>query len=159
MTSWIVSLLVASFAADRPVEIVAHRGESADAPENTMAAFRLAWERKVDAIELDVHLTMDGQLAVIHDADTQRTAGVKKVIKDCTWNELRQLDVGRWRDERFAGEKLPRLEEVLAGIPAGMRCFIEVKVGPEAIPALVHAVEGCLPQKSPEQFVIISFKA
>lgn len=156
MTSWIVGLVVASFAADRPVQIIAHRGESADAPENTMAAFRLAWERKVDGFELDVHLTRDGKLAVCHDADTERTAGVKRFIRRTASQKLRELDVGGWKDERFAGERMPLLDEVLPQIPSGMRCFIEVKVGPEAVPALVQAVRSC--GKPAEQLVVISFK-
>lgn len=137
-------------------EIIAHRGESADAPENTLAAFRLAWERDVAAIELDVHLTADDQLAVIHDADTERTAGVKKVIKSCRFDELQDLDVGRWKGEQFAGEKIVRLEEVLAMLPPGRKCVIEVKVGPEAVPALVRAVR--VSGHPPQQLVVISFK-
>ncbi|MBI5759272.1 MAG: glycerophosphodiester phosphodiesterase [Planctomycetales bacterium] len=138
-------------------EIVAHRGESADAPENTLAAFRLAWERKVPAIELDVHLTKDDRLIVCHDADTKRTTGTSMLIAKSTLAELRTLDAGRWKGARWAGEKLPTLEEALATIPDGARCFIEVKVGPEAVPALVKAVEGS--GKCPEQLAVIAFNA
>ena len=138
------------------VELVAHRGESADAPENTMAAFRLAWERGVPAIELDVHLTRDGTLIVSHDADTRRTTGVARVIKESTRDELRALDAGKWKGARWAGERLPTLEEALATIPAGARCLIEVKVGAEAIPALVEAVRAS--GKSPSQLAVISFQ-
>lgn len=137
-------------------EIIAHRGESHDAPENTLAAFRLAWERDVDVIELDVHLTADGQLAVIHDADTERVCGVRKVVKTSRYEDLKTLDAGRWKGAEFAGERIPLLEEVLATIPPGKRCFIEVKVGPEAAPALVRVVQDSgLP---PEQLIVISFK-
>ena len=76
MPFWIVGMLIASYAVDRPVEISAHRGESADAPENTMAAFRLAWKRNDDAIELDVHLTKDGKLVVVHD-------GNHRIVRHC----------------------------------------------------------------------------
>lgn len=138
-------------------EIVSHRGESADAPENTLAAFRLAWERKVPAIELDVHLTKDDRLIVCHDPDTKRTTGTSMVIAKSTLAELRTLDAGRWKGERWAGEKLPTLEEALATIPDGARCFIEVKVGPEAVPALVSAVDGS--GKCPEQLAVIAFNA
>ncbi len=139
------------------VELVAHRGESADAPENTMAAFRLAWERGVGAIELDVHLSKDGVLIVSHDADTRRTTGTAMAIKESGVEDIRALDAGRWKGARWAGEKLPILGEVLATIPAGARCLIEVKVGPEAIPALVEAVRKS--GKKPEQLAIISFQA
>jgi glycerophosphoryl diester phosphodiesterase len=144
-------------AAARPrVEFVAHRGESADAPENTLAAFRLAWQRGDPAVELDVHLTRDGKLIVSHDADTRRTTGVPKVIKESMRDELRTLDAGRWKGAQFAGERLPTLEEALATIPAGARLFIEVKVGAEAIPALVEAVRAS--GKAPAQLAVISFQ-
>jgi glycerophosphoryl diester phosphodiesterase len=141
----------------RATETIAHRGESADAPENTLAAFRLAWERKVPAIELDVHLTRDDRLIVIHDADTKRTTGESLTIKDSTLAELRKLDAGRWKDECWAGEKLPTLEEALATIPDRGRCFIELKVGPEAVPALVKCVRDS--GKRPEQLAVIAFNA
>jgi glycerophosphoryl diester phosphodiesterase len=157
MPTWIISVMLASMAAESRVELIAHRGESADAPENTMAAFKLAWERRVAAIELDVHLTRDGKLIVCHDADTKRTGGIKKIVKDCASSELTQLDVGQWKDARFAGETMPLLDDVLAQLPGGTRCFIEIKVGPEAVPALVTAVGQC--GKPLEQLVVISFKA
>src|SRR3954470_5431765 len=129
------ALSAADASAKKPVEFCAHRGESHDAPENTMAAYRLAWER-TDAAELDVHLTKDGKLILSHDADTARCTGGahKLVIKDTTADELRKLDVGSWKDPKYAGEKMPLLEEIVATIPEGKRLFIEVKIGPEAIP-------------------------
>src|SRR4051812_25828579 len=156
---WLVIalLMIAFVSSASAVEIVAHRGESFDAPENALAAFRLAWERHDDAIELDVHLTSDGQLIVCHDPDTKRTTGVRKVIKDTPLAELRTLDAGRWKGPQWAGEKLPTLDEVLATIPAKGRCFVEIKVGPEAVPAVAKAVKAS--GKRPEQLVIISFKA
>lgn len=150
-------LIMLLLVGGSPVELVAHRGESADAPENSMAAFRLAWERKVPAIELDVHLSKDGVLAVCHDADTKRTTGVAKKIKETNWDELKTLDVGSWKAAKWSEERMPRLEEALATIPSGARCFIEVKVGAEAVPALVKAVRQS--GKKPEQLVVISFQA
>jgi glycerophosphoryl diester phosphodiesterase len=153
----ILALLLFSLSADPHIEFVAHRGESYDAPENTLAAFQLAWERKVTAVELDVHQTKDGQLIVCHDPNTKKTTGVEKAIKDSTLAELRTLDAGRWQGERFAGEKLPTLTEALATIPDGSRCFIELKTGPEAVPELVKVVKAS--GKRPEQLAIISFIA
>jgi glycerophosphoryl diester phosphodiesterase len=150
-------LVIAWLAIGADVELIDHRGESADAPENTMAAFNLAWERKATAIELDVHLTRDGVLIVSHDANTERTAGVSKVIKESTLSELRTLDVGRWKDPKWAGEQMPTLVEALKTIPEHARCFIEVKVGPEAVPALVDVVRDS--GKRAEQLVVISFHA
>jgi glycerophosphoryl diester phosphodiesterase len=143
----------------RRVELQAHRGESHDAPENTMASFNLGWKRDDDACELDIHLTSDGKLIVCHDFDTERTSGktTNLILKDHPLDELRKIDVGSWKDPRFAGEKMPTLDEVLASIPAGKRLFIEIKVGPEAVPALAEAIAHA--DKKPEQTVIISFNA
>ncbi len=157
MRAWLAGLLLLTLATGRDVEFVAHRGESADAPENTMAAFRLAWERGVKAIELDVHLARDGSLIVSHDGDTKRTTGIAKTIKTSTHAELQSLDAGRWKGEQWAGEKLPLLGDALATIPEGARCFIEVKVGPEAVPALVETVRKS--GKKAAQMAVISFNA
>ena len=145
MTSLCLLTMTVAIAAGPGPEIIAHRGESADAPENTLAAFRLAWERDVTSIELDVHLSADDRLVVIHDADTERTCGVKRVIKTSRYADLRELDAGRWKGEQFAGEPLVTLEDVLALLPKGKRCIIEVKVGPEAVPALVRGARVPLP--------------
>ncbi len=124
--------------AQPPVEIVAHRGASFDAPENTVAAVKLAWEQKADAAEFDIYLTKDRKVVLMHDKDTKRTAGgVNKVIADSTLAELRRLDVGRWKGEKFAGERVPTLAETLAVVPDGKRVFIEVKPGPEIVPYLL----------------------
>ena len=153
----LLTVMLLCLAADPNVEVVAHRGESFDAPENTLAAFQLAWSRKVTTIELDVHLTKDGQLIVCHDPNTKKTTGSDKAIKNSTLAELRSLDAGSWKGKRFAGEKLPTLAEALATIPGHGRCFIELKSGAEAVPALVRVIEEC--GKRPAQLAIISFNA
>jgi glycerophosphoryl diester phosphodiesterase len=137
------------------LEIIAHRGASKDAPENTLASFRAGYEQGADACELDCYLTKDGQIVVMHDANTKRTAGKDARIVDQTTAELRALDAGRWKGEKWAGEKIPLLSEVLAIIPDGKQLFIEVKCGPEILPELqrVIATSG----KKPGQLVIISF--
>lgn len=126
------------------VEIIAHRGASHDAPENTLAAARLAWAQHADALEVDVHLTRDGRLAVIHDSDTARTTGTRRVVAETTLAELQQLDAGRWKGAQFAGERIPALEEILAVVPEGKRLFVEIKNGPEAVPALARCVARAL---------------
>ena len=105
----IVLLSLAKFQDIQAVEIMGHRGASYDAPENTMASFRLAWEQHADACELDVHLSKDQKVVVIHDKTTKRLAGVDKPVVDQTFDELRQLDVGRWKNERFTNERIPLL--------------------------------------------------
>ena len=143
--------------SSRKVEWAAHRGESFLAPENTMAAVNLAWKLGADAVEFDVHLTKDGKLAVCHDKDLKRTGGQKLVIAESALEELQKLDVGRWKGEQFAGERVVAIDEVLATVPEGKRLFIEVKVGPEAVPALVEAVRRS--GKKPARLAVISFNA
>lgn len=152
LTTPLVALTSGSVLA---VEIIAHRGASRDAPENTLPAFRLAWDQKADACELDVHLTRDGRIAVIHDDTTQRTAGLNRKVAEQTFEELRELDVGAWKGLQWQAERIPSLEEVLAGVPDGKRMFIEIKCGPEILPELVRVIGGA-PCK-PDQLVIIGF--
>lgn len=135
-------------------EIVAHRGASAEAPENTLAAIQLAWQQGADAAEIDVMLTADGQLVAIHDETTSRTSGVDWAVKDRTLAELKTLNVGSWKSPRFAGERIPTLAEVLDIVPLGKRLFIEVKCGVEAIPELVRVLS--VAKAAREQTVLIS---
>lgn len=116
--------------------LIAHRGASGDAPENTLAAFELAWEQGADGIEADFRLTRDGHIVCLHDAGTGRTAGVELAVAQSSLQALRQLDVGRWRGTRWTGERIPLLEEVLQRLPAGKIFLIELKCGPEIIPPL-----------------------
>jgi glycerophosphoryl diester phosphodiesterase len=139
------------------VDIIGHRGASFDAPENTLSSFRLGYVQKADADELDIYLTKDGKIVVIHDPTTTRTAGISNKVANATFDELRRLDVGKfgkWKEREFS-EKIPSLDEVLALIPSGRRLFIEIKCGPEILPELekVLARGG----KKPEQTVIIGF--
>lgn len=116
--------------------LLAHRGESYIAPENTLAAFNLAWKNGAEAVELDCYLTHDNKIVVMHDAKTGRTAGIDLVLKDTDSAELRKLDVGKWKGEQFAGEKIPFLEEALATIPPRGRLLVEIKCGAEILPFL-----------------------
>jgi glycerophosphoryl diester phosphodiesterase len=95
------------------VAVVAHRGAHAYAPENTMAAFRLAHELGADAIELDVHLSADERLVVMHDDTLDRTTSGSGLIGSWTWDDLSRLSAGAWYAADFAAERLPLLEEVL----------------------------------------------
>jgi len=136
------------------VEIIAHRGASYDAPENTLAALRLGWQQ-ADLVEIDIHQTSDGEIVLIHDDNTKRTAGLDKRVADQTLAEIRQLDAGIWKDARFTGEKNPTLDEAIEAMPDGKRLVIEVKCGAEVIPALQRSLERS--GKSEQQFVIIAF--
>jgi glycerophosphoryl diester phosphodiesterase len=135
--------------------IVAHRGASHDAPENTMAAFNLAWEQGADGVEGDFYLSSDGEIVCIHDADTERVAGVKHVVKDTSFDVLRSLDVGAWKDPKYKGEQMPTLTEVLASIPKGKKFFIELKIGPEIVKPMLAALDEA--EFPTEQTVVICF--
>lgn len=134
--------------------IVAHRGASRDAPENTLAAFRLAWDRNADAIEGDFRLTADRQIVCIHDRDTGRVARQKLVVSDSTLAQLTAVDVGRWKGRRWAGERIPTLSQVLQTVPRGKRILIEIKCGPEIVPVLKSELDSRWSGIEP---VIISF--
>jgi len=92
---------------------VAHRGDSGDCPENTLAAFRSALALGVDMIELDVWWTADQALAVTHDPTVDRCTNGVGVLEQMTWQEIRSLDAGAWQGQEFAGEPVPSLGEAL----------------------------------------------
>lgn len=137
------------------MEIIAHRGASHDAPENTLAAFNLAWQQNADAGELDIHLTQDGQIVVLHDDNTQRTAGADKPVAGQTLAEVRALDAGSWKGAVWKNEKIPTLAEALATIPDGKRMFVEIKCGAEVLPELERVLKAS--GKTSEQLPLIGF--
>ncbi|HUK57092.1 MAG TPA: glycerophosphodiester phosphodiesterase family protein [Nitrospiria bacterium] len=116
--------------------IIAHRGASGRAPENTMAAFRLAVEQGADWIELDVHQTADGRLVVLHDFSLQRTAGDPRAVRELSLEEIRKLDVGSWRDRSRRAERVPTLDEVLAFAAGRVGLMIELKRGSPFYPEI-----------------------
>ncbi len=136
-----------------PPLVLAHRGASADAPENTLASFRLAAEQGADGIELDVWRCGSGEVVVHHDQDTRRTAGAKLRIDQASLPELRALDVGSWKGAAFRGERIPTLADALAAVPA-LVVNIELKAArfpdlglPAAVAAVIRdarAEERCL---------------
>ncbi len=138
-------------------DIVAHRGASRDAPENTIAAFELAWKQGADAIEGDFYLTKDRRIVCIHDSSTKRTARANLSVAKSTLAELRKLDVGKWRGAEWTGQRIPTLREVLAIVPAGKTLLIEIKCGPEIIPVLKKVLDSS--RLADRQTIIISFNA
>jgi glycerophosphoryl diester phosphodiesterase len=108
--------------------VVAHRGATADAPENTLAAFRLAAEQGADAIEFDVRATSDGHLVIIHDPSLDRTTDRAGQIGALTLEEVRRADAGGRRGQPFVGERVPTLAEVLTVAHGQMLVDIELKV-------------------------------
>ena len=107
--------------------IWAHRGASARAPENTLAAFRMALEDGADGLELDVHLTRDGVPVVIHDGTVDRTTEGTGQVRELNWQEISGLDAGTWFDQAFAGEAIPALVEVFQWNAGRLDLNVEIK--------------------------------
>ena len=143
--------------------VVAHRGASAQAPENTLEAFRLGVEAGADAIELDVHLTADGQLAVIHDETLDRTTDRSGPVAGLTMDDIRAADAGarfsRPDDAGFPfagrGLRVPTLPEVLDWLPDGIGLVVEIKAR-AAADAVVEALRG-RPARADGRLAVISF--
>lgn len=140
----------------RPL-IFAHRGCSSLAPENTMAAYRLAREVGSPGIELDIHLCASGELVVIHDDNLKRTTGLDKSVEEATLAEIRELDAGAWFGPAFKGERVPLLTEVLDEFVPGTYIDIELKTrkrGLDPLPAafarFLREREAILRAKHPE---------
>lgn len=146
------------------MKIVGHRGASDDAPENTMESLMLAWDQGAYAAECDIILTRDCRLVLMHDDSTRRTAldGVDLIVEKTDFSELRKLDVGRWKGEKWRGVRIPLLEDVLRAIPDGKHLFIEIKTGdansgadPRVIDHLPELIES--ERMSPEKISFICF--
>ncbi len=141
------------YSPDYP-EIVAHRGASWDAPENTVPAYELAWEMGAHAVETDVYLSADGKVVCMHDRSLRRTTGVDANIDELTWDELRELDAGSWKGEEWEGVGIPLLSELMALTPPHGRFFVDVKSGPDSVPAIVEVIRE---SGIEDQTVIIAF--
>lgn len=136
---------------DTPIVRIAHRGASADYPENTLLAFRRAVEQGVDMIELDVQLTRDGELVVLHDETLERTTSGRGAVRDLTYAELGTLDAGR-------GEKIPLLGEVCALLrPTAVRLCVEIKGAGDADScAIAEATVGLLERLDESDRAVVS---
>ncbi len=119
--------------------VAAHRGGGSLRPENTLAAFREAVRLGAHQVEFDVRRCADGELVVIHDATVDRTTDGRGAVAQLSLAELRRLDAGRHRDERFAGERIPTLREALGSLPDDLWINVQVKQG-EPIGAEVAAL-------------------
>lgn len=136
------------------IHMIAHRGASFIAPENTIAAFRLAWELGADAVETDIWLSKDKRIMCIHDENTLRTTGSDHIVAETDSSILRQLNAGWIKGEKYAGEKIPFLEEVIKETPEYHEVVIELKCGPEVIPLLHEIIDQYGPEK---RFSFIAF--
>ena len=155
-------------AAPNPL-VIAHRGASAQAPENTLPAFQLAWEQGADGIEADFQLTKDGHIVCFHDKDTKRLAGQQLAVADASLEELRQFDAGSiqpqaaeralrsWKGDQYKGTRIPTIAEVFATVPRGKKIFIEIKCGPEIIDPLLRELASS--GLTHEQVIVICFES
>ena len=126
--------------------VIAHRGASGNAPENTLAAFERAVALGAGFIETDLHLTRDSRFVVIHDPTLERTTNGHGNVRDITLAEIRKLDAGMWFDREFMGQQVPTLEEVLEfGAKHDVIFYLELKY--EAAWGMHHSLMGAL-QKS-----------
>jgi glycerophosphoryl diester phosphodiesterase len=141
-------------ADGRPL-VLGHRGASAEAPENTLAAFHRAVVEGADGFELDVWRCDSGEPVVIHDATTGRTAGADLDVRATSWSALRALDAGAWKGERFRGERIPLLAEVLEAFPTAV-VNVELKSDGVGDPRLAGAVARLLRALRAEERVLVS---
>ncbi|SFE56308.1 glycerophosphoryl diester phosphodiesterase [Paenibacillus catalpae] len=112
--------------ASSPI-VIGHRGAAGEAPENTLASFRLAAEQGSHMVELDIHLSMDGKLIVCHDDTLDRTTDCSGAIRSLHSDVIREADAGSWFSPAFAGERVPFLEEVYDLLPEDVEINVEVK--------------------------------
>jgi len=120
--------------------LIGHRGASYLAPENTVRSVKLAFELGADEVEIDIRKTADGRIVAMHDANTRRVSGTDLAVAAASAAELRVLDVGSWKGERYRGERIPFLAEVLALVDARRRLVIEIKAGPGIVGQLAETL-------------------
>lgn len=137
--------------------IIAHRGASGHAPENTLAAFERAVQLGATFIEADLHLTRDARFVAIHDSTLERTTNGRGAVHDHTLAELRQLDAGKWFDREFSGEHIPTLEEILDfSLRNDVVFYLELKY--DVAWGMHHALVAALRNtESAARTVVISF--
>jgi glycerophosphoryl diester phosphodiesterase len=134
--------------------VVGHRGSSKIAPENTIASAKLAWEQGADAVEIDVHLTSDNKIAVIHDKNTKRTAEVDYMVSETPYSTLKELDVGSWKGKEYKGEPIPLLEDIVSIIPKGKMLVVEIKSDRKIVPYIKNTIGQ---HENLDQLIFIAF--
>lgn len=138
------------------MRLISHRGASAHAPENTMAAFRLALEMGAKAVEFDVHQTRDHELVVLHDEDLKRVGKKALKVGALTYAELSRIDVGSWFDRGFAAERVPRLEEVMDLCQDRQELHVELKRGSRLYPGIEERVVDLLQRRGAVASSVVS---
>ncbi|MGG1552242.1 glycerophosphodiester phosphodiesterase [Paenibacillus ferrarius] len=134
--------------------IIGHRGAAGEAPENTLASFALAVEQGAEGIELDIHISKDGEIVVCHDPTLDRTTNGSGLICEHDWQDIRQLDAGAWFADNYRGERVPLLREVFEMLPKGFFVNVEVKYAYEG--RLEQALLAYLRESGRMEDVVIS---
>lgn len=142
-------------AKEEKALIIGHQGARGYAPGNTMASFERGLALEADLIELDVHLSADGHLVVIHDPTVDRMTNASGYVKDMTLAQLKKLDAGSWYGPEFAGERIPTLDEVLEWAKGKVGLVIEIKNGPIFYPGIEEKVVEALEAYGMEENVIV----
>jgi len=135
--------------------VVAHRGASAYAPENTLASFELAIDLGADALELDLRQTKDSVLVVLHDDDIDRTTNGRGNVKEFTFSELQKFDAGSWFGKEFSDQKIPSLQEVIDLLDDTTIIIIELKEGNETYPGIEEQVVEIVKQNNIESRTVL----
>lgn len=138
------------------MQLIAHRGASGHAPENTLAAFRMALAMGAKAIELDVHQSRDHRLVVIHDNDTRRTGRRPGRVKDLSFAQLQGIDCGSWFHGSFKGERIPFLEEVLDLCEGKAEVHVELKKGSALYPGIEERVVDLIQKRKAWETTLVS---
>lgn len=114
--------------SNHPIMVMGHRGDSVNAPENTIPAFLSAYENGADAVELDVQMTRDGELIILHDSSLTRTTGLRANVWEVDWDDIRDLDNGSFFDPAFADTRIPLLDDVLKFARAHDNLFLNIEI-------------------------------
>lgn len=138
--------------------IIAHRGEAFEAPENSLSSVNLAWSNNDEAVEIDVHLTLDNEIVVIHDPDTKRTGRIKKKIKNTKIEDLKKIDIGSFKGSQWENERIPTLTEVLDTIPPNKKLIIEIKSDQQIVFPLVKIIKNFSLSNKQIEFISFDFE-
>ncbi len=134
-------MMMVGVAVFAQVSMIAHRGASFEAPENTIASVREAWRQGADAVEIDIWKTRDGKIVLLHDRSTKRTTGTDLLVDKTRWDVIKTLDAGSFKDSaKYAGERIPLLEDVLKEIPKGKKLVVEIKCDASVVRKLRRVV-------------------
>lgn len=148
--------ILSKMYADERVLIYGHRGALAYAPMNTIPAYELAAEQGADGIELDVHLSKDGHLIIVHDFTVDETTDGEGTVTEMTLPELKALDAGAWFDPKFAGTRIPTLDEVFETVGQKLYINVEVKSLSPHSDGVEEALSTCISKYNMQERVIIS---